>query len=45
MSPARKLAQITSLTILAKSTRSLQLCCHGNFHAVNGNRCLPYRCL
>jgi len=45
MSPANQLAQITSLTILATSTRSLQLCCHGNFHALDGNRCLPHRCL
>jgi len=40
-----QLAQITLLTILGTSTRSLQLHCHGNFHALDGNRCLPHSCL
>jgi len=44
-SPARQLAQITTLTILWTSTRSPQLCCHGNFHALDGKRCLPHSCL
>jgi len=35
----------TSLTTLGTSTRSVQLRCHGNFHALDGNRWLPHRCL
>jgi len=35
-----------SLTILGTFTRSLQLRCHGNFHALDGSRWLiPHRCL
>ena len=41
----RHLAQITSLTILGTFTQSLQLGCHGNFHALDGNRCHPHSCL
>jgi len=31
--------------ILGTYTRSLQLRCHGNLHALDGNRWLPHRCI